>query len=204
MAFVYILKSGDRDAYKIGKTRSKVLDRMKALGTGNPDRLTVHDSIETSLADLATCETFLHGTLASKRITESDGTEWFRLTPDEIEAAIASARHYLATDVPRQREAERLAQVESDQTIIQPGDDEWKTYQRILELAERECLIGIELERLKTNLKLVLGTSSRLDGIATWKTHVRVALDEQALRADEPDLYARYRRSRRVRPFRLL
>ncbi len=204
MAFVYVLKSGDRDAYKIGKTRSRVLDRKKALGTGNPDRMSVFDSIETQLADLATCESFLHGTLASKRITESDGTEWFRLTVPEIEEAIEAARHYLATDIPRQAEADRLAKIESDHVILQPGDEEWKTYQRMLELLEQECLIGIELERLKPNLKLLLGKASRLDGIATWKTYGKMELDQKALEAEEPELYAFYRRPRRVRPFKLL
>lgn len=65
MAFVYILRSGNEDLFKIGRTRGELAARIKNLSTGNPHALTLFDSIETD--DDAACETYLHGRLQSRR-----------------------------------------------------------------------------------------------------------------------------------------
>jgi len=111
MAFVYILRSGDEDLFKIGRTSGDVEARRKHLSTGNPHPLTVFDAIETD--DVAACESFLHGRLQSKRCA-GDAREFFALAAADLQDAIREARDYLTDDLPRQKEAERLAKQDSD------------------------------------------------------------------------------------------
>src|SRR5262245_57583150 len=102
MAFVYILRSGDDELFKIGRTRRAVQARIKQLSTGNPYELTVFDVIETEYD--GDCETYLHGRLRTKRLT-GDAREFFAISPDELAEAIRDAREFLEEFVPRQREA---------------------------------------------------------------------------------------------------
>jgi len=203
MAFVYFFRSGERDAFKIGKTGVKVFDRKKALGTGNPDRLSEFAVIEMPMGDHTRCESFLHGLWGHRRIFESDGTEWYRLTVSEAEEAIESAQRYLEVDVPRLKEAERLNKFDSESGILQPSDDEWQVYQQILERSQEKYVANLELERLQTRLKLLIGTSSGLDGIATWKTRRKRTLHQPSFKADHPALFERYLRPSQDRPFKI-
>ena len=51
MAYVYFLRSGDEDVFKIGRTRRHPGQRIRELSTGNPDPLTLLDFIETDDED---------------------------------------------------------------------------------------------------------------------------------------------------------
>ncbi len=45
---VYILRSGDSDMLKIGRTRGEVRERIKQLCTGNPHPLSIFREIDTN------------------------------------------------------------------------------------------------------------------------------------------------------------
>jgi Meiotically up-regulated gene 113 len=200
MAFVYILRSGDGDLFKIGRTRGDVESRRKHLSTGNPQTLTVFDSIETD--DVGACEAYLHASLQSKRCA-GDAREFFTVSTAELEAAIRAVRQYLAEDLPRQKQAERLAKQECDGQILRPGDEEWETYRRLLQVRETEHGVGLERMRLENELKLVIGTAASLDGIATWKAHLVRKFDEASFKRAEPAMHKAFVRESRVRQFRL-
>jgi hypothetical protein len=198
MAFVYILRSGSEDVFKIGHTRGDVEARIKNLATGNPHTLTRFDVIETDHCTL--CETYLHRRLRTKR----RGGEFFAVDPHELQQVIQEAREFISEYVPQQSEVEVLASGTSDERVIEPGEREWEMYRRLLDV--RQALDELDLERnqLEMSLKLTIGTASGLLGIATWKTQEKVVLDAEALKVAEPDLYKRFQKTAHVRPFRLL
>jgi T5orf172 domain len=179
MSFVYILRSGDEDLFKIGRTGGDVESRRKHLSTGNPQALTVFDSIETD--DVGACEAYLHGSLQSKR-RAGEAREFFAVPTAELEALIRAVRQYLAEDLPKQKKAKRLARAECDGQILRPGDDEWETYRRLLQVRETEHGVGLERVRLENDLKLVIGSAASLDGIATWKAHLVRKFDEASFK----------------------
>src|SRR5438552_846267 len=75
MAFVYILRSGGENLFKIGRTDGDVDARIRQLATGNPHPLTKFDVIQTEHDSL--CETYLHRMLRSRKSLASDAREFF-------------------------------------------------------------------------------------------------------------------------------
>src|SRR5215813_8757037 len=112
MAYVYILRSGNENLFKIGRTDADVDTRIRQLATGNPHRLTKFDIIETEHDSL--CETYLHRILRSRKSLASDAREFFAITPEELAPVIRDAREFLAEFVAKQAEAERLSEQEPD------------------------------------------------------------------------------------------
>jgi hypothetical protein len=208
---VYILRHHDENIFKIGHSKNLNL-RRKGLGTGNPYRLSVFDTIETEdavstepkkLKQHTLCESFLHKKLRSKKFTEGDGREFFRVEPDELRKAVQDAREFLNDFVPKQREAARLSKERSNDEIIAPGPEERALYQRLLEIREEEDNLALERTILETKLKLIIGTSSGLQGLVTWKSLKRQDFDEREFKIKEPTLYQQYLRLSVFRRFSL-
>ncbi len=202
MAFVYILRSGDEDLFKIGRTRGDLHARIKHLSTGNPHRLALFDHIETQYETV--CETYLHRRLRSKRSAEGDAREFFAVTPAELNDAVRDAREFLEEFVPKQREADRLAKEESDGHLMTPGQQEWDLYRRLLAVREGEYSLSLDRALLENQLKLVMGKADGLERIATWRTQEVRKFDETAFRLAEPKLFNAFVHASRVRRFRLL
>ncbi len=91
MAYVYILRNGNENLFKIGKSVD-VEDRIRGLTTGNP-RLAVFDKIETEDED--EWETYLHKRLRSKRSRGSSAQEFFEITPEALRTVLREAREFL-------------------------------------------------------------------------------------------------------------
>ena len=202
MAFVYALKSGNEDLFKIGRTRADLEARIKHLSTGNPHSLTPFDVIETEHDAL--CETYLHRKLRSKRCVDGEAREFFAVEPAELRDAIRDAREFLDEFVPKQREADRLAKEESEGHILNPGQEEWEAYRRLLQIREDEDGLSLDRALVETRLKLLIGRAAGLNRLATWKTHTVKKFDEAALRLAEPDRFQTFVRESRIRKFRLL
>jgi len=115
--YVYIYKSGNSNAFKIGKTVD-LARRKKALVTGNPEPLVEFDVIETD--GPAKVETYRHHRLRSRKVAASEGNEWFELDPDELRDVIRDARHYADEVLPVIADAELLAGVECDDRVLSP------------------------------------------------------------------------------------
>src|SRR5262245_1367117 len=201
MAYVYILRSGDENLFKIGRTDGDVDARIRQLATGNPYRLTKFDIIETEHDSL--CETYLHRMLRSKRSLASEAREFFQITPDELTSIICDAREFLAEFIANQMEADRFAEEETDGLLLRPGDPEWSIYSRLLVAREEEDTSRYQRQLLENKLKIAIGKADGLDGIATWKTQAVERLDQSALKAAEPDIFKRYVKTARTRIFRL-
>ena len=201
MAYVYILRSGNENLFKIGRTDGDVEARIRQLATGNPHRLTKFDVIETEHDSL--CETYLHRMLRSKRSLASEAREFFRITPEDLMSVIREAREFLAEFVANQMEADRLAEGETDGVLLKPGDTEWSIYSRLLVAREEEDTYRYQRQLLENKLKIVIGRADGLDGIATWRTQAVERLDQPALKAAEPDIFRMYVKTSRTRVLRL-
>src|SRR5262249_347666 len=133
MAFVYVLRSGNEDLFKFGRTRGELQARIQQLATRNPHPLTLFDYIETEDPAAPACETCVDRYLRSKRSKEGEAHEFFALSTCEVLDALREAREFLEEFVPKQREAERLAKEASDGVLLKPGDRDWERYRRLLE-----------------------------------------------------------------------
>jgi hypothetical protein len=201
MGYVYIYRSGDRNVFKIGKA-SDLEKRLKAHATGNPEPLTRFDVIETDHPSQV--ETYMHHRLRSRRYTRGDGTEWFEVEPDELEAVIADARQYDEEVLPAIARAEELSVLECDGTVLTPTDGVMDTYRELVKVREEYETLGYRKAHLETQLKLVIGTASGIDRVANWLMVAHPSFDSITLRAELPDIYKRYARETRSRTFTLL
>jgi len=201
MACVYVLRSGTENLFKIGRTDGDVETRIRQLATGNPYRLAKFDVIETEHDSL--CETYLHRMLRSKKSSASGAREFFAITPEELRSVIAEAREFLAEFVAKQEEADRLAEEETDGVLLKPGDAEWSIYSSLLAAREEEDTYRYQRQLLENKLKIAIGRSDGLDGIATWRTQVAERLDQAALKSAQPDIFRMYIKTSRTRVLRL-
>ena len=201
MAFVYILRSGSENLFKIGRTDGDVDARIRQLATGNPYRLTKFDVIETEHDSL--CETYLHRILRSKKSLTSDAREFFSMTAEHLRAAVRDAREFLSEFVAKQQEANRLSEEQTSGMVLKPGDREWSIYSKLLAAREEEDIYGYRRQLLENELKIAIGTFDGLDGIATWRRQTVERLDQTALKAAAPDIFQRFVKVSQTRVFRL-
>jgi len=201
MGYVYILRSGDQNVFKIGKA-TDLERRVKTLATGNPEPLTQFDVIETDYA--AQCETYMHHRLRSKRSGRSAANEFFDVDPGELTALIQDARNYVEEVLPKILEAERLAEQECDERILQPSDREWETYRTLLDVRERYDTLSFDKDRLEAELKLAIGTAAGIERVANWKVVSAHRFDTDAFSREQPDQYQAFLRESRSRRFTLL
>jgi len=201
VAYVYILRNGNENLFKIGRTDGDVDDRIRQLATGNPYRLTRFDVIETEHDSL--CETYLHRMLRSKKSLTSEAREFFAVTPEELRPVICEAREFLAEFVAKQEEADRLAEEETDGVLLQPGDTEWSIYSKLLAAREEEDSYHYQRQLLENNLRIAIGRSDGLNGIATWRPQVVERLDQGAFKSAQPDVFRMYVKTSRQRVLRL-
>jgi Meiotically Up-regulated Gene 113 (MUG113) protein len=199
MSTVYVLRCGDENLFKFGWTRGDVATRIRSLATGNP-KLKLFAVIESEDAKL--CENYLLWKFRKRRVP-GDAKEWFALEPGEITNAIDEAREFVNDFAPKRQEAERLSAVENDDVILKPSPSDWETYKSLVDVRVAETATTLARTRLETNLKLVIGHSGGLDGIATWKMQTIREFDEASFKEAEPALHRAYVRDLRRRVFRL-
>ena len=189
MAYVYFLRNGNENLFKIGRTSGELEDLLRTLSRGNP-RLTLFDAIETE--DENECEKYLHQMLRSKRNREGSAQEFFGLTPEAVKLIIHEVREFLPEFHKTRQAAERLADERSDDRMVTPGEEDLAIYKRVLEVREQQDRCGYEREYLENKLKLAIGTAAGLEGIVTWKTLAIPKFDKAAFKEAHGDLYKAY------------
>jgi Meiotically up-regulated gene 113 len=199
---LYIRRSGDTNLFKFGVTND-VPRRGRELATGNPDKLTLFDTIESE--NHTQCETFLKERFSLNRSRRSEATEFFEVDDlSELVEAIEETRRYDRDVFARVSEVKVLEQAESDERVLPVTADVGETFQRLLEARHAEARAKRERQRYEIQLKLTMGTAGDLGGLATWKSELWHRLDGPALKAEEPRIYARFEVEKRRRPFRPL
>jgi hypothetical protein len=201
MAYVYILRNGDEDVFKIGRTKSDLEKTIKQLSRGNPKPLTIYDSIVTD--EEIAGETYLHRKLRSQKIVESGGREFFRISTTELGAAIQDAREYLADFIQTKRVADELCASDDDGSTVTPTEQDLDIYRSLCMVREEEDSIGAQRQFYESKLKMRINRASALGKIATWKVQTSLRLDQTVLQREMPDVFQAFQRPTRSRVFRL-
>jgi hypothetical protein len=201
MAYVYILKNGDENVFKIGRTKKSPEDTIRELSRGNPRELTKFDATETD-EDVAG-ETYLHRKLRSKRVLIGGGREFFRVEIDELQAAIKDAREYLDEFISSKRAAEELSIETTTDAIVQPTIEDFGMYQSLCRVRQQQDMLCVEREYYEARLKLRIGTCAALGKLATWKSQIGLKFDQSAFASAEPKLFQQFNRECQSRVFRL-
>jgi len=188
MAYVYILRNGNENLFKIGKSVD-VEDRIRGLTTGNP-RLAVFDKIETEDED--EWETYLHKRLRSKRSRGSSAQEFFEITPEALRTVLREAREFLPSFLQTRQAADCLADERSTDRMVAPSREDVAIYQELLEVREQEDRCRYQRLHLENKLKLAIGTAAGLDGVASWRTLTKQKFDQAAFKEEQSELYQKY------------
>jgi Meiotically up-regulated gene 113 len=197
MSWIYLMKNGTAGLVKIGRAHD-VASRHGQFATGNPEDLTVIAAIETDEASRG--ESFLHGMYQSRRRRG----EFFALTDAEAAEGADLARRFLAEDMPAEREAKRLGDVECDAPAREPDEEERELHRELLDAREEKYRAEVKCARIENKLRVRTGTSEGLIGLVSWRRHTVTRFDEASFRREQPELHASYSRTGRHRTFRLL
>jgi len=126
------------------------------------------------------------------------------ITPEELTPVICDAREFLAEFVAKQEEADRLSEEETDGVLLEPGDPEWSIASSLLAAREEEDTYRYQRQLLENKLKIAIGRSDGLDGIATWRNQGVERLGQAALKSAQPDIFRMYSKTSRMRVLRLI
>jgi len=146
MACVYVLRHGDEDVFKIGRTKGPVSQTIDQLSRGNPYRLTEFARIET--ADNAACEAFLHRRLRAKRVVQGGGSEFFRIDPKELNEAIEEAREFVTEFLAIKAQADELSNEEADAALaaVKPSQSDLEIYGKLPRVREAQDRLKVQRE----------------------------------------------------------
>lgn len=111
---------------------------------------------------------------------------------------------YFADFAPLNAKVEALSRVQSDGHMLVPSEREHDLYKRYVEAREQEDKWAAKRELLEAKLKVAIGTAAGLEGLLKWESTEVRRLDQKALREAEPNVYARWAKSRLERRIRLL
>lgn len=97
---------------------------------------------------------------------------------------IAAAEKWNSDVVPKMVEAEKLSRQRCDGRVLIPGDIERELHRELFRLRQVELTAIQEQERIQTQLKILMQTASRLEGIVTWKNETRTTFDTARLKRE--------------------
>lgn len=149
-------------------------------------------------------ETYLHHRLRSEKLAESEGNEWFRLDPDELRDVLRDARRYADEVLPMIENADLLAEAECDDRVLEPTRADWDLYRDLVGVREKYETLEHDMRRLEAQLKLVIGTASGMQRVASWKMVASHRFDSSSFAQAHPGLYRSFLLETRSRRFTLL
>ena len=201
MAHVYILRHGRENKFKIGRTTKSVKVRLKELSTGNPD-LVIFDVIETEHE--TTIEKYIHRRLATRKIINgSSSDEFYAVSPVDLIPVIDEARTYNSDCLPTIAQADDLDAEDPDGSVKEPGNEAIAMHHEMLEIEQQIARLQARQAYLIASIKITMGTASELRGIATFDNVVSNRFNSALFKAENPDLYDKYRSPSVSRVFKL-
>lgn len=114
---VYCFRFGSEDCFKIGRTKNPPDERRKGVSTGSPRKLTLHREIKAD--DAPFLENYIHKLLDARR---AENGEFFNVSADELDRAIAEAEAFLAERSPVLQEAEKLKKRRPSEDTLEPTE----------------------------------------------------------------------------------
>jgi hypothetical protein len=197
MESLYFMRNGDANVVKIG-IAGDADARRGQFKTGNPEDIRIIDLVDAD--DARPIETILHRIYYSKRLRR----EFYSLTPAQADEAGDRARDIRDNYLPLEREAKRLAKSECDSPSRPPTEHECELHRDVVEKREAKYLAEHECDRAENELRVAIGTSEGLDGLASYKTYTISRFDEAAFKLKFPEQHAAFCRPTQQRTLRLL
>jgi|SRR5581483_8273254 len=201
MSYVYVQQCGDTNLYKIGVGRDPDA-RRRNLQTGNPYPLVEIDRIETDYPSVL--ERFFHNRLEPQRSRRSGATEFFEVDRSKLEVELREGRRWNATFLPMKAQVVALGNERSEDRVVAPTDVLAELAQRLRVARAVRYTAAREEERLECEMKLAIGVASGIDGIATWRTRAKSAVNLALLKREQRRVFELYQRVTYDRPFKLL
>jgi hypothetical protein len=189
MGTVYVYSLGGSGIYKVGHTKD-LEKRQGTYETISTERLVLHAQIETP--SQTEVEKFIKHRLQSRRWLGGQGRELYEVGETELDDVIAAARRWNSDVLPKLGEAKKLANQQSDGRVLMPSDIERGLHRELMRLRQVELTAAQERQRIETELKILMQTASRLDGIATWKNKTTTTFDIERLKRERRELHDAY------------
>jgi hypothetical protein len=199
--YVYAAQDRHFERFKIGITHFDPAKRLGQHRTSNPD-FEYYRRIATDNPRAA--EAFLKARFASKRVP--DTTEWFFVSPEEIDEAFNAIDAFLARCLlPRQEGQLKLfKKQESNGTLLEASEDHMLVYERCREIDNLIGPLVLEMKYLKNFLMFEVGLNEGIEGLCEWPSQVQLRLNSQLVKARYPDVWEECRRPMVVRKLHLL
>lgn len=199
MPVAYVIQLGQTGLFKVGKT-DDLSKRQSTYDTISTEERIVYAAIET--ANKAAVETFIKHRLQHRRWFELPGKELYRVTEDELRPVVEAAERFNGEQLPKMAEAERLGKLQCEGSIIDADELSRDLHRELVRWRQQELTAQQEMERIKTELKLLTRTAPGIKGVATWRNQSKVTFDEPRLKNEQPKVYeAYYTRVTPTRPF---
>lgn len=190
MGWAYVLKYGEvGNRYKIGKAKD-LEARRKALAAASFERLIPYAEIESE--QHAQIETFIKHRLQSRRWLGGDGIDQYEVDQAELDEVITAAELWNREMLPRMAEAARLTKLRCNGTVLTPGDVERELHRELMRLRQVEQTTQQEMRRVEMELKLIMGTASRLEGIVTWQNQTSTSFNLARFKREQRPLHDEY------------
>lgn len=184
----------DNSFVKIGIVRENenrsTDQRIKEHQTGNPRRLSVRSIVKTAMVERV--ETALHDQFAPLRISG----EWFHMDATQVEEVVSVAKA-MAKDAskknPLVQQADALRKVLSDGNILTADKESMKLYRSCVEADAALKLCSAAAAATKA--ALAEAHSSKVDVsdfLRVVKKEGTVSIDQEALEAQHPKIWARF------------
>jgi T5orf172 domain len=183
---VYILREGQSNIFKVGRTSGSIENVLKRLRTGNSSCLSLFDTVETG-SDSA-CEAFFHRRLRTKRVI-GGGWEFFEIEVEEMRQIVTHFKSMFNDLVSARETIAPLKERDSTDVLLAPTPDDEKLLQRLLMILEEQEYLKFEAELISSKLKQRIGLAAGIVGVATWKSQVNRCYDEEMFKRQEPEFY---------------
>lgn len=198
MGYVYCFRVGQDNCFKIGRTRTAPLDRLRGVSVGSAQKLAVYRTLETD--DAVRLEKYIHWLLDAARAPNG---EFFYVNERQLDEAIDTAVASLARSAAPLREAQRLRRKPPARPIAEPSTKARELHRALRDATRQAFLLEQQILYLQAELQLEIGENAGLAGIASWKWREQWTLDQRLLRKEEPQMFEKYRKMSGARVFRL-
>jgi hypothetical protein len=196
MQMIYVLREGQGNVFKIGRTSGDIQDRLKGLRTGNSQGLFVFEVVETDNASV--CEKFFHNLLATRRVERpGGGKEFYKMDSDDHMRQVIEKFKGMEIQIQGARQVdEEFGKVQCSQELREPVASDMELLSqlrtidtRLLEIKEETEYLNFVRAVIESQLKQRIGGSLGIRGVATWETKIRRNFSEDLLRERDPELY---------------
>jgi flavin-dependent dehydrogenase len=184
---VYCYQFGSDDCFKVGHTKNSPEKRKRGLSTGSPKKLTLYKKIPSESP--TKLEKYIHYLLDPKR---AENGEYFNVTKQELDDAIASATATMDELQLLGREADKFKRKKPNDEIVEATDEMRAIYGELRKLIREKYIMERRIEILASKVQLAISDNLGMKGIASWKWRDQWKMDTTRFKREHEALYKEY------------